>query len=242
MMIQDFEKDFFEIMRMIKQADSMAFSRAADGEASVLKNVTVGNRDGWLYKRDKNLIFRADLRWSMQCTDPGFIYGISCTCCDAVNHDYLLKLLKADRSHMTFSNMWVNANYPRFKEHFFETLKAAGKEIVVCTNKKAKIRNLEAHLPIKGFIPIPGNCVTYWEKNRDDIRALLDLQGSTRENTIFLFAAGPLSEILIRELWQVNPRHILLDIGSSIDPILFNRKSRLYHDDRSEFSQRVCTW
>ena len=242
MMIQDFEKDFFEIMRMIQQADSMAFSRAADGEASVLKNATVGNRDGWLYKKDKNLIFRADLRRAMQCADPGFIYGISCTCCDAVNHDYLLKLLKTDRSHMTFSNMWVNANYPRFKEHFFKTLKAAGREIVICTNKKAKIRNLEAYIPVKDFIPIPGNCVTYWEQNRDYIRALLDLYGSTRENTIFLFAAGPLSEILIYELWQVNPRHILLDIGSSIDPILFNRNSRVYHDDRSEFSQRVCNW
>jgi len=242
MMKQDFKGDFFEIMRMIVEADSMAFSRAADGEANVLKNNTIGNKDGWLYKKDKNLIFRADLRKSMQCTDPGFIYGISCTCCDVNNHNYLLDLLKTDRSHMTFSNMWVNANYPLFKEHFFKTLKAANKDIVICTNRKAKIKNLAAYFPVKDFIPIPGNCVTYWEKNRDYIRALLDLHGSTRENTIFLFAAGPLSEILIHELWLVKPRHIMLDIGSSIDPILFNRKSRVYHDDRSEFSQRVCTW
>ena len=242
MMTQDFKGDFFEIMRMIVETDSMAFSRAADGEANVLKNNTIGNKDGWLYRKDKNLIFRADLRKSMQCIDPGFIYGISCTCCDVANHNYLLELLKTDRSQMTFSNMWVNANYPLFKEHFFKTLKAANKDIVICTNEKAKIRNIEAYFPIKDFIPIPGNCVAYWEKNRDYIRALLDLHGSTRENTIFLFAAGPLSEILIYELWLVNPRHIMLDIGSSIDPILFNRKSRIYHDDRSEFSQRVCTW
>jgi hypothetical protein len=242
MMKQDFQSDFFEIMRMIVEADSMAFSRAADGEANVLKNNTIGNKDGWLYKKDKNLIFRADLRRSMLCKDTGFIYGISCTCCDSVNHDYLLKLLKTDRGHMTFSNMWVNANFPLFKEHFFKTIKKSGKDVIICTNKKANIKNLEACISVKDFIPIPGNCVSYWEDKRDYIRALLDLHGSTRENSIFLFAAGPLSEILIHELWLINPRHIMIDIGSSIDPILFNRKSRDYHNDSSEFSQRICSW
>lgn len=242
MMTQDFKGDFFEIMRMIVEADSMAFSRAADGEANVMKNNTIGNKDGWLYKKDKNLIFRADLRKSMLCKDPGFIYGISCTCCDVVNHDYLLKLLKTDRCNMTFSNMWVNANFPLFKEHFFKAIKKSGKDVIICTNKKAKIKNLEAHIPVKDFIQIPGNCVTYWEEKRDNIRALLDLHASSRGNSIFLFAAGPLSEILIYEMWQINPLHILLDIGSSIDPILFDRQSRNYHNDSSEFSQRVCNW
>lgn len=242
MMTQDFKGDFFEIMRMIVEVDSLAFSRAADGEANILKNNTIGNKDGWLYKKNKNLIFRADLRKSLQCTDPGFIYGISCTCCDPVNHEFLLEQLKTDRGHMTFSNMWVNANFPLFKEHFFKTLKASKKDIVICTNKKAKIGNLDAFIPIKDFIPISGNCVTSWEKNRDSIRALLDLKGSTYKNTVFLFAAGPLSEILIHELWLVNPRHIMLDIGSSLDPILFNRKSRSYHNMNSELSHRVCIW
>jgi hypothetical protein len=242
MMTQDFKGDFFEIMRMIVEADSMAFARAADGEANVLKNNTIGNKDGWLYKQDKNLIFRADLRRSMFCSDHGFIYGISCTCCDRVNHEYLLKLLKTDRSHMTFSNMWVNANFPLFMEHFFKTLKSSGKDIIICTNAKAKIKNIETYFPVKAFMPIPGNCVTYWEEKRDYTRALLDLHGSTRESSIFLFAAGPLSQILIHELWQINPRHIMLDIGSSMDPILFNRKSRDYHNISSNFSQRVCTW
>ncbi len=242
MMTQDFKADFFEIMRMIVEADSMALSRAADGEANILKNNTIGNKDGWLYKKDKNLIFRADLRKSLLCRDPGFIYGISCTCCDAVNHEYLLELLKTDRSNITFSNMWVNSNFCLFKEHFFNAIKKSGKDVIICTNKKAKIKKLDNYVPIKNFIPIPGNCVTYWEENRDYIRALLDLQGSTRENSIFLFAAGPLSEILIHELWMINPNHIMIDIGSSIDPILFERTSRVYHKDNSEFSQRVCSW
>lgn len=241
-MKQDFKEDFFETLRLISESDSMALSRFADGEANVLKNNTIGNKDGWLYKKDKNLVFRADLRRSLLCTDPGFIYGISCTCCDEENHKYLLENLKADRENLTFSNIWVNANFPLFQKHFFPALLAAKKEIVICTNKKARIENLQALIPVRDFIPIPGNCVEYWEKNRDFVRGLLDLKGSTSRDRIYLFAAGPLTEILIHEMWQINPKNILLDIGSTLDPLLFRRKSRVYHREDSPFANRVCVW
>ncbi len=241
-MNQDFKADFFETLRLITESDSLALSRFADGEANVLKNNTIGNKDGWLYKKDKNLVFRADLRKSLLCTDPGFIYGISCTCCDEENHRFLLDSIKTDRENLTFSNIWVNANFPLFREHLFKTLISTKKEIVICTNNKAKLKNLESVLPIRDFIPIPGNCVTYWEEKRDYIRALLDLKGSMFKKRIYLFAAGPLSEILIHELWLVNRENIMLDIGSTLDPLLFNRASRVYHRKDNPFSDRVCVW
>ncbi len=241
-MKQDFKEDFFEALRLITECDSLALSRFADGEANVLKNNTIGNKDGWLYKKDKNLVFRADLRKSLQCTDPGFIYGISCTCCDEENHRFLLDNTKTGSENLTFSNIFVNANFPLFREHFFKTLIAAKKDIVICTNSKAKLKNLETVLPIRDFIPIPGNCVTYWEEKREYIRGLLDLKGSMFKKRIYLFAAGPLSEILIHELWLVNRENILLDIGSTLDPLLFNRASRVYHHKDNPFSDRVCVW
>ena len=56
-MQQDHRKDFYEALEKIKTLNSFALSRYADGEASVIKNLTIGNKDGWLYKKDKNLIF-----------------------------------------------------------------------------------------------------------------------------------------------------------------------------------------
>ena len=242
MMKQEFKEDFFEIMRMITASDSLALARAADGEANILKNNTIGNKDGWLYKKDKNLIFRADLRKSLLCTDPGYVYGLSCTCCDEINHKYLLEIVKTDPRHLTFSNIWVNANFPLFHEHFFKTITQSKKDVVICTNKKAKIRELQNIIPVKDFIPIPGNCIHYWEKYRDYMKGLLDLKACSYRNTIFLFAAGPLTEILIHEMWTVNRNNIYLDIGSTLDPLLFNRKSRVYHHGEHEFSSRICTW
>jgi hypothetical protein len=242
MIKQDFKDDFFEMMRLIAESDSLAFARAADGEANILKNNTIGNKDGWIYKRDKNLIFRSDLRKSLLCTDPGYIYGLSCTCCDEINHKYLLDIVKTNLKYLTFSNLLVNSNFKLFNKHFFETLKKSKKDIVICTNKKAKISNLGESISIKDFIPIPGNCVVYWEKHREYVKGLLDLKACSYSNTIFLFAVGPLTEILIREMWTVNQNNIYLDIGSTLDPVLFNRKSRNYHSEGDEFANRTCVW
>ena len=242
MMKQEFKEDFFEVMRMIVESDSMALSRYADGEANVLQNNTIGNKDGWLYKQDKNLVFRADLRKALLCTDPNFLYGISCTCCDKPTHDYLLSIIRTGRENLTFSNIFVNANFPLFQEHFLKTLAASKKDIVVCTGKKARMRDLNERVPVKDFIPVPGNCVVWWEKNREYIRGLMDLKASQFTNAVFLFAAGPLSEILINEMWQVNPRNIYVDIGSTLDPFLFRRNSRVYHRGDSEFAKRYCSW
>jgi hypothetical protein len=239
---QNFKEDLLETLRLITEGNSLALSRFADGEANILKNNTIGNKDGWLYEKDKNLVFRADLRKSLLCTDPGFIYGISCTCCDKENHRFLLDNIKTHKENLTFSNIWVNANFNLFQERFFKTLISTKKDIVICTNSKAKLKNLEEVIPIKDFMPIPGNCITYWEENRDYIRGLLDLKGSMFKNRIYLFAAGPLSEILIYELWLINRENILLDIGSTLDMILFRRKSRIYHQKGSPFAERVCNW
>jgi hypothetical protein len=242
MMKQMFREDLEEVLRLIVESDSFALSRFADGEASVLKNMTVGNKDGWLYKKDKNIIFRRDLRRSLLCTDANYFYGLSCSCCDKVNHDFLLEQARAPLENLTFSNIWVNANFPVFKERFFSSLRASGKRIILVSGSKARLDELNQHVPVIDSIPIPGNCVVYWEKNREWMRGLLDLKASTNRGVIFLVAAGPLSEILIYEMWQSNPRNIYLDIGSTLDPMLFRRKSRCYHTEGHPLAQRVCVW
>jgi len=228
-MQQDHRKDFYEALEKIKTLNSFVISRYADGEASVLKNLTVGNKDGWLYKKDKNLIFRSDLRKSLTCTDKNFVYGISSRNIDEKNYLFLHKFIQQDLKYITFSDIWVNANYNMFNELFLATLYETKKEITIVTNPKANITKLKESINVKDFIPIKGNCVQYWEKNKNQFKALLDLKASLNEETIFLIAAGPLSNILIYEMWQSNRNNIYLDIGSTLDPIIFNRQSRGYH-------------
>jgi hypothetical protein len=241
-MQQDHRKDFFEALEKTKNLNSFAISRYADGEASVLKNITVGNKDGWLYKKDRNLIFRADLRKALYSTGENFVYGISSKNVDEENYSFLRKFIRQDLAYITFSDIWVNANYDLFNENFLPTLKQTNKDIILITNPKARVDNLKQYIDIKDFIPIKGNCVTYWERRRDYLKALFDLKASLTENAIFLLAAGPLSNIIIYEMWSTNPNNIYLDIGSTLDPIIFDRQSRGYHDPNHSHRKFVNKW
>lgn len=241
-MQQDHRKDLYEALEKIKSLDSLAISRCADGEAGVLKNITIGNKDGWRYKKDKNLVFRSDLRRSLCCTDANFIYGISSRNVDEKNFLFLRRFVKQDLEYLTFSDIWVNANYELFNEMFLSTIRKTGREVVFVTNPKAKLDRLKQEIRIVDFVPIKGNCITYWEKDRDFLRGLFDLKASETDGRIFLIAAGPLTNILIYEMWQVNRNNIYLDIGSTLDPLIFTRKSRNYHKDGHPDRQVVDTW
>lgn len=241
-MQQDHRKDFFEALEKIKNLDSLAISRYADGEASVLKNITVGNKDGWLYKKDKNLVFRSDLRKSLQSTDENFIYGISSRNVDEKNYMFLKKFIQQKLSQITFSDIWVNANYDLFNELFLLTIRETNKKVSVITNPKAQIGNLKRYISISGTIPIKGNCVVYWEKKREYIKGLLDLEASLNDPMIFLIAAGPLTNIIIHEMWNTNKNNIYIDVGSTLDPIIFNRKSRNYHKPGHPDREVVDQW
>ena len=241
-MQQDHRKDFFEALEKIKELDSFVLSRCADGEASILRNMTIGNKDGWLYKKNKNLIFRSDLRRSLTCKDKNFFYGISSRNVDEKNYSFLRKFIKQDLLYVTFSDIWVNANYYLFNKLFLPTLNDTKKKIIIITNPKAKIDNLKQFININDFIPIKGNCVSYWETKRDYLKALFDVKASLTENAIFLVAVGPLSNIIIYEMWHINRNNIYLDIGSTLDPIIFKRQSRNYHKPGHPDRDLVDLW
>ena len=88
-MQQKHKEDYMKVLNLISESKSLAISRFADGEASILKNLDVGNRDGWKYVSDKNLAFRSYLRRSLTLSDENFIYGISSRNVDEKNYFFL---------------------------------------------------------------------------------------------------------------------------------------------------------
>lgn len=242
MMVQDFRRDFECMIDLIVSSESLAFARYADGEAGVLRNRTIGNRDGWLYRQDKDLVFRRDLRISLECADAGYFYGLSCRCCDQPTQQFLLSQVKAPVAQLTFSNLWVNANYPSFRERFLSEVLASRRSVILCAGSGARVRELGQRLPIADFIPIRGNCVRTWQSRRDQLRGLMDLKASQNRGAIFLFAVGPMSEVAIHQMWQANRNNVYVDIGSALDPLIFRRASRDYHTGDRTYSQRVCEW
>jgi hypothetical protein len=242
MMVQDHREDYLKVLGLIQSVDSFALSRFADGEASILKNINVGNRDGWKYQQDKNLVFRSYLRSSLSCNDPNFIYGISSRNVDEQNYLFLLKFIQQDIKYLTFSDIWVNNNYDHFRANFHKSLCSSGKRVILLTGSRAKPNRLLDLFDIYDYELFPGNCVKHFETNKDYFFAKLDLLSSLNDNCIFLIALGPLSNIAIQFLWGINPNNVYLDIGSTYDPILFGRKSRNYHKEDHPDRKVIDLW
>ena len=242
MMQQKHKEDYEEVLSLISKSKSLAISRFADGEASILKNVNVGNKDGWKYVKDKNLAFRSYLRRSLTLSDDNFIYGISSRNVDEKNYLFLKNFINQKIEFLTFSDIWVNNNYNDFQSNFHKVINDTKKKIVLLTGSKAKPQNLSKLITISESFLVPGNCVRYFEKNKDHFLGKLDLLSSSYTNTIFLIALGPLSNIAIKFLWQTNPLNIFLDIGSAYDPILFGRNSRNYHKEGHPDRKIIDLW
>ncbi len=59
-------------------------------------------------------------------------------------------------------------------------------------------------------------------------------------NTIFFIAAGPLSEVLINVMWNVNSNNTYVDVGSSLDEYLYMTKTRPYQDSSHPYASKMC--
>ena len=142
MMQQKHREDYKEVLSLISKSKSLAISRFADGEASILKNLNVGNKDGWKYVKDKNLAFRSYLRRSLTLSDDNFIYGISSRNVDEKNYLFLKNFINQKIEFITFSDIWVNNNYNDFQSNFHKVINATKKKVVLLTGSKAKPQNL----------------------------------------------------------------------------------------------------
>ena len=58
---------------------------------------------------------------------------------------------------------------------------------------------------------------------------ILEQLNTEKQTTLVLVAGGAYSCTLIQKIWHKNKNHILLDIGSTLDPYLFGKYTRQYH-------------
>jgi hypothetical protein len=232
-MVQDFKLDFQEMTDMILGSKPFAFMRFADGEIGVMKGKRVLGSDSWI-SPDRMTLLGEDLLQAISRVDQSIYYGISCQCCDIEGQNYLLELIKNERQNITFSNLFVNGNYKNFID-FIKTIK---EKVYVIANESAGFYNFP--LSISGFIPIPNDCVNYWETNREQIKDVLKQNLSTEENQLFLISAGPMSEAIIDYLWQINPKNRYVDVGSSIAEFIHGRPIRDFAHVNSPYHNKNC--
>lgn len=234
-MVQNFRTDLYEILTLMKGNEPFAFMRFADGEVGVMQGRQVNGSDKWISPARVTKL-GVDLLAAVSRIDPSVYYGISCQCCDQQGKEYLLSLIQNPIDNITFSNIFVNGNYGLF----LEQLANINKPVYVIANHTATFVNFP--LPILGFVPVPDDCVNYWEVCDEEIKQTLADAFREVTNQLFLIAAGPMSEAIIDFLWTINPNNQYVDVGSSIAEYVHGRPIRDFAYLGSHYHNRNCTF
>lgn len=231
-----FKEEFQKYTDLIIKKEPFALARYADGECAVMKGCSVSNpTDRWASPATLTTL-GIDLLETLKHTEVNYHYGISCQCCDIINKEYLLSLIKQDISNITYSNLFVNANYHRWME-FIKTL---DRSVILIANMEGAGKPLPI-LKVDKYFAIPNNCIDFYAKHKDDFISRLRAGFSGITGQLVLISAGPLAEIIVHELYNANPTNTYIDVGSAIAEIIHGRSTRPYmNDPRSEYYKKEC--
>ncbi len=203
-----------KIFKKIENKEPCTVIRFGDGEKNILDNIPC-QRSGFSYNpnniRDQK--FRTELKYALQY-DGGENYFVG------VNDKELKKKVNGT---VISPMLFVNQNYLEF----LKKLKEVAKEIsiILVVNKMSKLTSIPFNFT--ELFVLEDNA-WHTAKNLDEL--IVDYINQFKQPTLVLVAGGAYSCTLIHKIWKENQNHILIDIGSTLDPWLFGKHTRQYHE------------
>ena len=226
--------EFDKFTRMIDCGENFAFMRNADGELAIMEGRAVAAQEGnWKSPEHVTEIGKA-IRKSLDLKGDNVYYAVSCPCCDHRAY-YWYASRVARPENITFANLWINKNYPRFKK-WFHTLK---RDAVLIANYRAKGHQI-GNLNILKQYEIDDDCISFWEKQASEMIANIQKDYGNRENLLYVVSAGPMSAPIIAALYNNNPNNCYVDFGSSIDEYYREGLTRPYMTPGTDYAERNC--
>ena len=230
-MTKDYKLEFEKFKAKIKKADNFAFARFSDGEMFIMQNKTVvlapgyfvtGDRVGTnVYTKEeqkeflpnKHQFHREKLIESFQYNHENYYKGI-CTKIDVgeENFRWQLDLHGGDETNLTFANVFINSNYPRYVEEIVPLFK--DREIIYVVNELADLSALP--FKVKKEFRIGSNCMI---NNYDTVEKVKEyIEKNNIKDHIVLCSAASLSNFVIHQCFEENQNNTFLDTGSALNP------------------------
>lgn len=233
--MKDFKQEIIKFHNKLKSGEHFAFSKYADGEWLAMRRIQCASGNGeWFI--DERASRSVDLLIeSFRFKDPNYYVGISCPCCQGQHHYDMVRESYQDAEHLTFANLFVNANYNYFLENIIPEF-SKNDNVILVANKASDISLLP--FKVQEFFGVGYNA---WV---DDLYLVDVLKNKEYRDKLILFSCGPLGNILAHKLWESNKNNTYIDVGSTIDKWLNNdvKNKRCYATGIPGFSDRICIW
>lgn len=230
-MDKNFTNEIYRIFDLFKNGKPFAFSKYADGEWAAILNHPLNNNE-FENNPNNNGFYKDRLIDSIKFKDKNYYIGTCCPCCNGhAAHDMRL-FSGQDEEHMTFANVFVNTNYPIYKELFLNEYK--NYDIHLVANKNSKVENLP--FKIEKFYPVGFSA---WI---NDYYLVDEILNNNLKDKLFLFCCGPFGNILSHQLFDKNKENIYLDIGSTLNPWLQSEGFVRDYYSNGFYSKLTCRW
>lgn len=227
--MKSFKNDLEKIIKKLKCNENFAFIRFSDGELFIMQNLKLDLSEagtfvdnqlaGPIYTKEdfkefdpeKHQFLREKLIKSFQHLQENYFVGLSCKCCVGLSSNKWMKNLRQEHEHLTWANLFVNSNYPKFIEEVVPELQK--KKIVLICNENADLSKSKLNI-IKDF-RIGRNAMI----NNFDLHKIVEdwIKENNIENHVFCFSASSLTNITVYELFQKYSNNTYLDIGTTLN-------------------------
>lgn len=232
--MKDFKQEFYKIYNLLRDGEPFSFIRFSDGELFMLKNQEVrlgindyvtGSVSGpGIYTSEEQKHFLPDRDWfyrdelieSLKHFQPNYFKGI-CSRTDVPEEDFLLQKKLAgsdDETYLTFANLFINSNYPLFMNNIVKYLSTTWRPIAMVLNEKCDTSKLP--FKVAQEFRIGTNCLVNNYNTIKEVQTFL--QG--KKDWIVLCSAASLSNLIGYYCFSENPNNTIIDIGSTLNPIL----------------------
>tara|TARA_R100001443_G_scaffold84519_1_gene91115 strand:+ start:488 stop:1300 length:813 start_codon:yes stop_codon:yes gene_type:complete len=234
--MKDYKEEFDKFLKMLREGENFGFSRFSDGEVFILKGERIvlakshyvtgnvsgsgqyGEEDFKDYDPDRDSRIQSKLIEALKYKQFNYYKGLT----GVVDEDIAgqgsfklqLDLAGGDDDSLSFSNVFINNNYPRFINEFYTEMVNSKKPVVMVVNEKANLDSLQLNI-VKDF-RVGRNCII------NDHGVIEDIKDWIKENSvedhIFLCSASTLSNFIIHDCFKQFPNNTFIDIGTTLNP------------------------
>ncbi|MCM1003276.1 MAG: glycosyltransferase family 2 protein [Candidatus Gastranaerophilales bacterium] len=228
------DQEFNKIWTKLENGENFTLLRYGDGEMAIMQGRQVKAQEGWCSpKSDIPNSLGLALLDTFNLEGDNIYFGISCPCCDNAAYYFYSSRIKS--KNLTFANMFVNCNFSKFKNDFYNLKRDA----VLIANYRAKGHKI-GNLNILKHYEINDDCVNFWETQASDLIKQIKEEFGDKNDLLYVVSAGPMAEPIIAELYKNNPNNCYIDFGSSTDIFYRENISRPYMIEGNYYAEKCC--
>jgi len=244
-MFKDFSDEFLKFKNKIYNNEPFSLVRFFDGEWFILsdkfEDLTDKCNGEWKYDPSDSTYraSRQKLIDSLQYKSNNYYVGImtDCPCLKSYKHGgqkLMIDMANQREENLTFASVFFYSNYCRFLNEMLSHMKSYKTVLVV--NHKANISSIP--LNIKKVFRVGTDA---WINDINIIDELENYVKYDDEKYLFVICAGPLSNIIIHKLHQINSNNTYINFGSVLDELMFDEPTRWYQC-QLHLRSHDCIW